>query len=82
MTKKKYTATPNAEFKDWEFVPDPDEVFEIIHSAPITHTMGEGENILTVAKRYLPEGMTRSEYATQLVKTNGSFEVGRVIHLV
>jgi len=82
MTNKKSTTKPNAEFRNWDFIPDQDEPDEIVHEAPTTHTMGEGENILTVARRYLPEGMTRSEYATQLVKTNGSFAVGRVINLV
>jgi len=81
MTKKKYTP-PTPEIMEAIPAPDPDEAYEVIYVAPTTHTMGEGENILTVAKRYLPEGMTRSEYATQLVKTNGSFAVGRVINLV
>ena len=47
-----------------------------------THIMAERENILTVAQLHLPEGMTRHEYALQLMKLNTSFEVGRTINLV
>jgi len=62
--------------------PEVSELDEVIQVAPITHTMVEGENILTVAKRYLPEGKTRQDYAKQLLKNNKSFAVGKVINLV
>jgi hypothetical protein len=44
--------------------------------------MAERENILTVAQLHLPDGMTRHEYALQLMKLNTSFAVGRTINLV
>jgi hypothetical protein len=78
MSKKKQTPAPNSEFRDWDFVPAEEPAQEL----PTTHTMAEGENILTVARLYLPEGMTRSEYANKLVKTNPSFAVDRIINLV
>ena len=77
MTKKKYT--PNAEFRDWDLVPAGEF---LPPQKPDTHTMAERENILTVAQLHLPEGMTRHEYALQLIKLNTSFEVGRTINLV
>ena len=89
MTKRKYTpakvfisepVTSDGDITD----PLLDKVIESIAKAlelPTSHTMAEGENILTVARRYLPEGMTRSEYATSLDKTNSSFAVGRIINL-
>lgn len=77
MTKKKYT--PNAEFRDWDFVPA--EEF-LPPKEPATHIMAERENILTVAQLHLPEGMTRHEYALHLMKLNTSFAVGRTINLV
>ena len=77
MTKKKNTT--NAEFRDWDFVPA-DEFLP--PQKPATHIMAESENILTVAQLHLPEGMTRHEYALQLMKLNTSFAVGRIINLV
>jgi hypothetical protein len=46
-----------------------------------THTMADGENILTVAEAYLPEDMTRSEYAKDLAKRNRSWSTGATIKL-
>lgn len=47
-----------------------------------THVMAEGENILTIAEKYLPEGKTRNEYAKELLALNGRIAVGKVIRLV
>jgi hypothetical protein len=77
MTKKK--RTPNAEFRDWDLVPA--EEF-LPPQKESTHIMAERENILTVAQLHLPDGMTRHEYALQLMKLNTSFAVGRIINLV
>lgn len=82
MSKRKYV--PAA--KPILSVPATKEIFLEAEPAAepklqVTHTMKEGENIITIAQRYLPEGMTRSEYATRLVKSNSSFAVGRIIHL-
>jgi len=77
MAKKK--RTPNAEFRDWDFVPA-DEFLPPQKAS--THIMAERENILTVAQLHLPDGMTRHEYALQLMKLNTSFAVGRIINLV
>ena len=77
MTKKKNT--PNAKFRDWDFV-TADEFLPPQKAS--THIMAERENILTVAQLHLPEGMTRHEYALQLMKLNTSFAVGRIINLV
>jgi len=77
MAKKKNTL--NAELRDWDFVPA-DEFLP--PQKALTHIMAERENILTVAQLHLPDGMTRHEYALQLMKLNTSFEVGRTINLV
>ena len=87
MSKRKYNPAPEvqSEVVTLETTDPLAEVFESIakvFESSTTHTMAEGENILTVARRYLPEGMTRSEYANRLVKTNPSFAVGRIIYLV
>lgn len=63
--------------------PAPEEFFaEDLAMNPTTHVLAEGENILTVAQMYLPEGKTRNDYAKELVARNGSISVGSVIHLV
>lgn len=55
---------------------------EELSKLPDTHVMQEGENILTVAQKYLPEGKTRNEYAKELLALNGTVAVGKVIRLV
>jgi hypothetical protein len=55
---------------------------EELSKLPNSHIMAEGENILTVAQKYLPEGKTRNEYAKELVALNGNISVGSVIRLV
>lgn len=72
---------------DWFDATEPHEVVETIEPEtvahnPTTHTLAEGENILTVAKLYLPAGWTRNEYAKHLVNINGLLAVGKVISLV
>jgi hypothetical protein len=57
-------------------------VSEPVKEVPATHTLQEGENILTVAANYLPEGKTRSEYAKELYALNGDLSVGKVVRLV
>jgi len=58
------------------------EVVEIVEALePGTHKVLEGENILTIAERYLPEGMTRKNYAAQLYAANGDFHHGKTIRL-
>lgn len=58
------------------------EVVEVVKTLePGTHKVLEGENILTIAERYLPEGMTRKDYAAQLYATNGDFQEGKTIRL-
>ena len=87
MSTRKYNPAPEvqSEVVTLETTDPLAEVFESIakvYESSTTHTMAEGENILTVARLYLPKGMTRSEYANRLVKTNPSFAVGRIINLV
>lgn len=48
---------------------------------PKTHVMREGENIMTVAMRYLPAGMTRQEYLRDLVARNRNLGAGATIRL-
>lgn len=55
---------------------------EELSKLPDTHIMAEGENILTVAEKYLPEGKTRSEYAKELLAMNSRISAGSVIRLV
>lgn len=51
-------------------------------TSPTTHTLQEGENILTVAAKYLPEGKSRKDYARELYDLNGDLSVGKVVRLV
>lgn len=50
-------------------------------SKPKTHTLADGENILTIAEAYLPEGLTRKEYAKDLSLRNGNWTTGANIKL-
>jgi hypothetical protein len=50
-------------------------------SKPTHHILTEGQNIQTVAAMYLPEGMTRNEYAKLLFKLNGQVSWGQVVRL-
>lgn len=54
-------------------------VFEPVRQ--LTYTVKDGENILTVADKFKPEGMTRKDYAEKLLKLNGQVVAGRVINL-
>lgn len=45
------------------------------------HIVHDGENIQTIAAKYLPEGWTRNEYAQHLANQNKNWNVGAVIHL-
>jgi hypothetical protein len=45
------------------------------------HILQDGENLQTVAAMYLPEGMTRSEYARKLFQLNGQVTSGAVVRL-
>lgn len=55
---------------------------EMAKVKPLTHLMQEGENILTVADLYKPEGMTRNQYAKALEGKNTRFTAGALIQLV
>jgi len=59
------------------------EVIEetIIEAKPGTYLVQSGENIQTVAAKFLPEGMTRNEYAKKLYKLNGNIGSGQVVKL-
>ena len=46
-----------------------------------TVTLGEGENIITIAKRHCPEGQTWQDYAKTLSRLNGTVTPGQVIRL-
>jgi hypothetical protein len=48
---------------------------------PSLHLVSEGENIQSIAALYLPEGMTRKDYARDLYQRNGDAHVGKLIHL-
>lgn len=54
---------------------------EVVEAKPTHHILTEGQNIQTVAAMYLPEGMTRNEYAKLLFKLNGQVTWGQVIRL-
>jgi hypothetical protein len=49
---------------------------------PKTYKIGEGENILTVADKFKPEGMTRQDYAKALLAKNSNWNPGALIHIV
>lgn len=63
------------------FAVELEQVPELV-STPTTHTLQEGENILTVAAKYLPEGKSRKDYASELYALNGDLSVGKVVRLV
>ena len=46
-----------------------------------THVVAEGENVLTIAEKYKPEGMTRRAYAAVLYAKNGDLHEGKTIRL-
>ena len=46
-----------------------------------THRLSEGENIQTIAEKYLPAGMSRNDYAKKLFELNKNWSVGKVIRL-
>ena len=50
-------------------------------SKPKTHIVADGENILTIAETYLPEGLTRKEYAKDLSSRNSNWSTGANIQL-
>lgn len=54
---------------------------EIEEAMPTTYLVKTGENVQVVAAKYLPEGMTRNEYARKLFELNGQFSAGQVIRL-
>ena len=54
---------------------------ELDWAMPETYLVKTGENVQTVAAKYLPEGMTRNEYAQKLFEKNGQFSAGQVIRL-
>ena len=68
-----------------------DELLEVIETVEVpqvtvtppqgTVILGEGENILTIAKRHCPAGQTWQEYAKTLARLNGSVVPGQVIRL-
>lgn len=55
---------------------------EISEAMPETYRIKTGENIQVVAAKFLPEGMTRNEYAKKLFQLNGQFTADQVIRLV
>lgn len=56
-------------------------VDDVVITTPGTYQVQEGENIQTVATKFLPEGMTRNEYAKKLFKLNGQIRSGQVVNL-
>ena len=67
---------------EWErpVEPEPTEPIEIVHT-PGTYTVQDGENIQTIAAKFLPAGMKRNDYAKKLHQLNGHFSSGQVIKL-
>jgi hypothetical protein len=62
--------------------PEALEVVEVVETLePGTHKVLKGENILSIAERYLPEGVTRKDYAAQLYAANGDFHEGKTVRL-
>lgn len=59
-----------------------EEVSETVpEMVPNSHVLADGENLQTVAALYLPEGMTRNEYAKKLYALNGAVSSGKVVRL-
>ena len=47
----------------------------------LTYLVKDGENILTVAEKFKPEGVSRGDYAKILASLNGTVIPGRVVRL-
>lgn len=63
-----------------------DEFVEVVEESititqPGTYLVAGGENIQTVAAKFLPEGMTRNQYAKKLFALNGQISPGQVVKL-
>jgi hypothetical protein len=58
------------------------EPVELPAENPKTYKIAEGENILTVADKFKPEGMTRQDYAKALLAKNSNWNPGALIHIV
>jgi hypothetical protein len=74
-------AEPVQEATEFESPVETELVVKTVEAKPTHHILTEGQNIQTVAAMYLPEGMTRNEYAKFLFKLNGHVTWGQVVRL-
>jgi len=49
--------------------------------SPLTYLVKDGENILTVAERFKPAGVSRADYAKTLASLNSTVAPGRLVRL-
>ena len=80
MANKKRSKAPEPEIIDdlVEDAPEPEpETVEL----PLTYLVKDGENILTVADKFKPLGISRSEYAKTLADLNGTVAPGKLVRL-
>lgn len=57
------------------------ETPEAPEESALTYLVKGGENILTVADKFKPEGVSRGDYAKTLASLNGTVTPGRVVRL-
>lgn len=80
--KPKAVYVPEAVDADGDGLIQDSTVFERPVDTKIeTHVVAAGENLLTIAEKYKPEGVTRKEYAATLYALNGNLHEGQVIRL-
>ena len=80
MANKKRSKAPKPEILEdlVEDVTDPEpETVEL----PLTYLVKDGENILTVADKFKPSGVSRSDYAQKLANLNGTVAPGKLVRL-
>lgn len=80
--KPKATYMPEAVDADGDgLVQDSTEFERPVDTKIETHVVAAGENLLTIAEKYKPEGVTRKEYAATLYALNGNLHEGQVVRL-
>lgn len=81
-TKPKVAYVPEAVDADGDgLIQDNTEFERPVDTKIETHVVVAGENILSIAEKYKPEGVTRKEYAATLYALNGDLHEGKVIRL-
>lgn len=80
MANRKRSKAPEPEIIE-DLVEDAAEPETETVEMPLTYLVKDGENILTVADKFKPSGISRSDYAQTLANLNGTVAPGRLVRL-